>query len=650
LTHITKIFNINESNEFFVFKGGNVIKIWTLKKYIEKLCFFSPNNIQDLLSIKIGNNYDAQNFNTYSDYDFQYYVQDVENNKFNNEKYKKLLRNIYDKILSLRNNINIDLDVVIKNDQLNLYLKNNELHYNIQNFFENNGNIISNKTISDVNFMQNINQSLKVNSLIICNSNDKNIIYVLTEDHKIEITFNNTIITHINDFDLFRLKLNFNVNNNYKTDTFKSELFDLSILRPSDQTINEFCTNIKQNTNILNFKELQLRVYSILYVLKDILLLLFITNQPNQTIFLWNDVKYSKRIIRLGFLYANYLDELKNKISPNKKLDLTIIINNLNKLNFNDKSYIDNETYVFVLNYLIGYFIIQIRIEFEKIKNKLEMNVDKYNIFNDMINICMNQLNIYMLKLKLNNLLINIIKKYINNIISTYNNFNYNNFNINNFKLLINEYKFFDLMLSIYLLYLKSIFIDVNISWCSKYFYNDSIFDKNKLIDILNFKIMSFDFINLFVKNYVIGLQCQTNILEIINEPQNITDGANEIISNQNIANQNIANKTNYLNKETINNIYNKDNINPINIEEEKKFDNCNGKLLNYIKYAEKFYEYNEKNIYKETIIRFKNNEETIYIFNIIPKTFKEIYYYNNDLFDDYLKNQNLLVDNIFSN
>ncbi len=641
----------NTMKGYFVFKGGNVIKIWTLKKYMEKLYGISSNNIEDLLKVKISNQYDSNILNSYSDYDFQYYVTD-DNNEFDDTTYKLLLEHIIYRLTLLRTNLITEFQ---KYNNLIQFLTKYELHCGIQKYFENNGNIIHNRTINNITFMQRIRQSNNVTSTILtnynppcirpgdpdCNDHPSNTLYKLSEQSSMNISFNNTIITSTGtDFDLFRIKLKFNVNNRYKKDKFSSELFDLSVLRPNDTSRVHFCDHINDNTNIITFRDhmnqrLSLRIYSIIYTLKDLLLILFSTNQPYNTIFLWSDKKYDKRIVRLGFLYANYLDELKHKINivqngiPILISNLTSIdiINHVNNLFVQSLPVNNNNSYKYLLNYFIGHFIILIRDDFEFNKNNFEIR-DRNMTFNNLINSCIIRLINYMKLLRCNKLLINyIINNEINIIIRNYVYQPLNTINIANFRNQITNIDFYKFMLSTYLLYIKSIFVDIDIPWCTDNYYNRQ---NNPDIDISDFKVNSYNFIKLFVKYYIIGLQCQSNILQIM-IPLNVIIYYQSLLNISNnilIGGSNKKEKRKKITLEIIKNKY--------------LFKN----LIKYITYSEKIYEYNNKNIYNLTFIIDKNIESTNIEF--IPKTIKNNYYNNDKLLDNYIKQEELLLEHMF--
>jgi len=660
--------NNNTMNGYFVFKGGNVIKIWTLKKYMEKLYGISSNNIENLLKIKIPNQYDSNILNSYSDYDFQYYIND-DNGEFDDTTYKLLLEHIIYRLTLLRSNLIVEFQ---KYNNLIQFLTKYELHCGIQKYFENNGNIMHNRTINNITFMQRIRPSNYVTSTILtnynppcirpgdsdCNDHPSNTLYKLSEQSSMNISFNNTIITSTGtDFDLFRIKLKFNANNNYKKDKFSSELFDLSVLRPSDASRVNFCDHINENTNIITFNDhlnqpLSLRIYSIIYTLKDLLLILFSTNQPYNTIFLWSDKKYDKRIVRLGFLYASYLDELKHKIRITHN-GLPILISNLtcrhiithvNNLFTQNLPFNNNNSYKYLLNYFIGHFIILIRDDFEFNKNNFEIR-NRQTTFNDVINSCIIRLINYMKLLRCNKRFINhIINNEINVIITNYVRQPLNTINIANFRNQITNINFYKFMLSTYLIYIKSIFVDIDILWCSDNYYNRP---NNPDIDIWEFKVNSYNFIKLFVKYYIIGLQCQSNILQIMIPPnilryyQRLLNVPNNILIGG--SNKQPQNKTiiiSYI------------------IKNKYLFKN----LLKYIAYSEYIYEYSEKNKYtltfkeplnreslnRESLNRESLNRELITNIEFIPKTIKYKYYNNNILLDNHIKHQEILLEKMF--
>jgi hypothetical protein len=665
-----KLNNIGGTSKgYFVFKGGNVIKIWTLQKYIKKSYNIIPNNLQDLLNHKIGNDYDSNILNAYSDYDFTYYLNNID---FTDAIYKDLIEHVIRRMDILRNQLMLD----INEPDIIRFIKKYEVHCGIQNYFEKTNNLrLIQPNTDNISFNQNIilNNNIK-SSIITKNQNPPNNfnLFVLNENQPrqyINISFNNTILTSTNvDFDLFRLKLNFTSDNNYKIDKFKSELFDLTILRPNDISRIDFCNHINEYTNIITYGNINLRIYSILYTLKDILSILFITNQPNNTIFLWADKKYDKRIVRLGYLFANYLDELKNTMIVNDNFGNRILntnltcINVINHINLNNNN---DSVYEFILNFLIGYYINLIKQDFVINKNLYESD-NRNNEFNNLLRRSLINIKLIMLLMGCSVNIRTRVIHHITNIIHIYTINNSNLINLNNYKRQLNTYNFFDFMLSTYLLYIKSIYLDINIDWCSVNYYNNPVITEK--IDIWNFKTNALIFMKLFSKYYILGLQTQTNILQFLighlNIP-NLIGGDIQPFSFQ-PSERSYYKPTNIISDELI--LLCKDNQLLNNLFSTIFFKNSTSledlinvckkntnlllfNLLEFINYDESFYEYISENKYTEYIN--KQNRETLtldkYVVEIIPKTFNSLYYDNNIILENYILIQLLYLEIIFN-
>jgi hypothetical protein len=93
-------------------------------------------------------------------------------------------------------------------------------------------------------------------------------------------------------------------------------------MRPQCPNRENFCEHVLDYTQIIRsryldvnqqVKYLYMRAYNLKYTLKDLMGILFVTNQPRNTIFLWADKKYDKRVIRLGLLLPQYIDEIPNE-------------------------------------------------------------------------------------------------------------------------------------------------------------------------------------------------------------------------------------------------------------------------------------------------------------------------------------------------
>ena len=307
---------------YFVFKGGNTIKLWVNKSYLEKINdlttqYYSTTNLQDILSFKIPEIFhENRAINSASDFDFSLYInfKKLDENEQTEvkleEKYAYILKNIGRKMLSLRR----DTDNIIDDKQIDNYNNSNKLLTEIKKYIQNINNNKTNIENIKLYFPKN------GNDFILARKNNNIIIYNRKVNYKHVVSFN-TIIqkqesNNLDDFDLFRIKLGIVANYNYNyisdarrtrindtTRPLKSEFFDLSILRKTDSKIQKMCDNITEYTQIIhvefNNKIIPIRIYNIKYLIIDLLRMLF-DNAP------WNDIKYNKRIIRLAILMSLY--------------------------------------------------------------------------------------------------------------------------------------------------------------------------------------------------------------------------------------------------------------------------------------------------------------------------------------------------------
>jgi hypothetical protein len=324
----SKNMNDYDTNMYFVFKGGNTIKYWINKTYLDKM-EKNTKNLEDILSNKI-EIYENDYINAYSDFDFCLYIDF----KFiNEEEYNNILRKIGEKIFLLRNDIkNIFNDESLEyfnNEKINIDLLDKlKIYINLNN--PNNPNNIKFK------FPEQSDD-------FILTRNNKNVKYIRKVNEKLIISFNNLIQFNTSDFDLFRIKLGIvatynNDNDNDNMHNFNSEVFDLSILRKTDTKLEKFTENITDYTKIINLKKnnkiIQVRLYNNKYILIDLLGILF-TNVP------WLDTKYEKRLIRFAFSTSLYNQEIFDAYLPNldniKNIELNIgIFNILNILSIID--------------------------------------------------------------------------------------------------------------------------------------------------------------------------------------------------------------------------------------------------------------------------------------------------------------------------
>jgi hypothetical protein len=312
---IPKQFSIVESYEedikgYFVFKGGNTIKYWTLKNYTNAVSRILKTDIGDLLSSSV--HYDDAVTNSYSDFDFSLYISNFPDKQ--TSFYKMLLLKIYEHSYILKNQLTQYFDINGVGELLQ-NLNNTDINCDIFTYFANNGYdkqiVVNSPTNTITNTVAN-----KGELIIMRNINNIDIFKLKSANNKyINFSFNNTVkFTNVKketiDFDLARLKVNFNCESNSKQEVFSGELFDLSIPKQEDSTRQHFCDNIKKNTNIIDYiydgQVIYMRLYSISYLLKDLIGVLFIAS----SIFPWLDKKYEKRVDRLGLLYAQYAENL----------------------------------------------------------------------------------------------------------------------------------------------------------------------------------------------------------------------------------------------------------------------------------------------------------------------------------------------------
>lgn len=473
----------NKDNDcgYFIFKGGNIIKYWTVFNYLDKIGN-KLNNIQSILNSSVKFR-ESGAINSYSDFDYTYYI-----NNLDDDKYKKLLKHLMIRMNHLRNK----LEIQINNNTANIKLRDVDLHYRVQKYLSDDGKPIPVATGAE-KFDMNIILSTNTTDSIITKKTDAsgkmNIeINTLAQPGKqMNVTFNNTIkVSNGTDFDLFRIKLGFESDNNVKKSVFKSEIFDLTVMRPSSVGREAFCRDIDHDTVIIkseyNGKNYFIRAYNIEYTLKDILSMLFITNQPLNTIFLWADKKYNKRVIRMGILYAEYIHTIPDP--DTKKIEFF-------------KAYL-------LLNYIKS--VLENLSEF--------INCKSTNVINDR-------------KLSLTTILVSVITHInsIDNLIGTtilsilLNNQGINIFDIitadpidlDNIKTLISNKKFIDFVIIIITVYIKKIFIENDIKWCSEKYYGDGT---TKKIDLCDFQKEFVNFIKIFATYLYTSMANITNLFE----------------------------------------------------------------------------------------------------------------------------------------
>jgi hypothetical protein len=326
---------------YFVFKGGNSIKLWVNKTYLQKMGDLTTN-LQDILSNKIAF-HENEAINASSDFDFSLYIDFKDNTN-----YGELLEYIGTRFFILRH----ELNQIISDNIINNYRHSSALKEKIRDYIilKNKRKIINIENIIKIDNIE-LNLVTEGNDFILTMNNNNNnpIKYDREVKDKQFISFNNIIKNNIDDFDLFRIKLGmvakYNTDNlNYRK-IFKSEVFDLSILRKEDTKLNKMYKDINEYTKIISLQYnnyiVPIRLYNNKYILIDILRMFFI-NAP------WLDIKYNKRLIRLAIITSlynqeNFVDSQINdgdndediiKIKKNKHAELfSGLFNLLNILN-----------------------------------------------------------------------------------------------------------------------------------------------------------------------------------------------------------------------------------------------------------------------------------------------------------------------------
>lgn len=486
---------------YFVFKGGNAIKYWTQKKYMIIQHIVDGGTIESTISQSINDTLtDGFKFG-FSDFDFSYYT----NNEFTDNEYKKLIKHTLIRMYKLRDH----LERQIMFDGVKQLFDDGKLHAGIQLYFndKDNGHDVINKR--PITFHQQIEKPHIINDYFVTKHDDHNNItlYKTPSNNFMHISANNSIITvYKNDFDLYRIKMDFDVTNNVKKDIFAGEVFDLTIMRPSDIHKNDFCNNIEENTKIItnifgSSKEnlVNVRVYTIYYVLLDLFGLLFIRNKY-KTIFSWIDKKYNKRVQRLGVLYANYLDELKTT---------------------------DHEGSNYKFGFFSLLFLMFFNHNFNIRKNELfKSNLDQANaIYDDIINqsfVMIGDICEHKSDLPYPDREVNKIKNIIREPIVPHDTVHYLYGKLSEFPG-NPEHKenLFSAIIKISTTYIKKVFIERDINWCTINYGNridptdDQYYDIRKFhpIDIHDFSIKISEFLNTFIKYTFIGINMQTNIL-----------------------------------------------------------------------------------------------------------------------------------------
>ena len=462
---------------YFIFKGGNIIKYWTIFSYLKKLGR-RLTNIQNILKKSI-NFAESGAINSYSDFDFTYYI-----NTLDDAKYKKLLKHFMIRIKKLRDELNQQINV----NANRIKLKNKKLHFDMGDYLNKNGRDILPPGIETYNL--NIILSPNTTNSIITKpnpANDNIDVFTLNEVGKsMNITFNNTIITSTGiDFDLLRIKLGFDSDNNIKKSKFKSEIFDLTVMRPESDGREDFCNEIDDYTMIIksqyNGNSYYIRAYNIEYTLKDILLMLFVTNQPLNSIFLWADKKYNKRVIRLALLFSEYIEDIQDPQEKKKEFCKALfiygfiseILRNFQRLVLTDNQLIREQIILEILLRIHNNYV-------RSFNNQIYTN-----FWNELFNNTRNPAQNGIFDVLRNNIDLDIIRN------------------------LINDKKYLNFIIIIIIVYLQKIIIDKDVDWC-KNNYNPTL----TTIDLCDFQSQLINFLKIFSTYLLTSMVNITDLLE----------------------------------------------------------------------------------------------------------------------------------------
>jgi hypothetical protein len=427
--------DINYNNIYFVFKGGNTIKLWINKLYLDKMNKLTTN-LQEILSTPLQFN-ENNSINSYSDFDFSLYI---DFNYENQLRYEDILAICAEKLFILRQHLNsiITEEILINCDNTNTVLE-------INKYLNNKYNRCFNKTFG-FSYSKNVRDFILTRNI---NNISETKQYIRDIANNLVVSFNNIIMNNESDFDLYRIKLSIDVNkNNNEEDEdeddnteqnrnnktkFKSEIFDLSIPREQDNNRQHFCDNIRIYTNIINtnFNNyiIPIRAYNIKYLLIDLYKMLFIQKKLP---WLMDKKKYMKRVTRAAILTSLYNQE--NYQENNQE-------NNNSEFGFG------------LLNLFNILSLIQIIIDDDF--NRMNTQ-DKIRIFKQSINFNLNNINN---DNDLQNIIRRDLDRFLNNILDGINNYD----NLEQYYIHVdNPNKFLYLIL---LIFMRKIIIENDNTW-----------------------------------------------------------------------------------------------------------------------------------------------------------------------------------------
>lgn len=289
---------LNEKQLFFIFKGGNILKIVS-NEFLKEFPIYA--------NIKIDEYYSA--FFKRSDNDFSIFIDpSIENYEKTFNDITTLAYYLQDLLRDVFLTHPADyFDYSKYNDEYRKVVKNrwlNEFNNVTEDFVENkdeNPFVSFDIAFSDPDFTSSFAISRNIEEFAIATLKDSKSIFRVTHNNALEFkdATDNTI-----SFNLTRTKIWFQLEmrdgNIMKT---RGELIDVSIPYKTDTYLKSFYVNL--NVNITDYKlyyeknlELKFKSLTIPYLAKDLSTILFKKYE-----FPWDDEKYIKRLNRLIYLY-----------------------------------------------------------------------------------------------------------------------------------------------------------------------------------------------------------------------------------------------------------------------------------------------------------------------------------------------------------
>ena len=371
-------FNLESTDVFFAFKGGNILRL----VYKQTL-----NELPNLVSKKLKSFYDA--FFKRSDADFSIYLNPFLEN----------YENLYEEIIRLSYRVQVEIKEELENNLMSYFdifkYKPKYFKKKMENYLANLNNSHTVKDsfnryymteFEDINIDEYYANMKRVydprSDFILEKENDKNVMSNLQKNKSILYTSINKTLRFEKDdkiirFALVRTKVNFNVVSNRNLKNLGGELIDVSITHREDNSLYHIFENLQNAISTYQIKDLRFYSYSLQYLIEDLENILFKSVE-----FPWNDNKYSKRLNRLFLLYLTQMF-IKIKNNGSRKLILDDIILNLGSTNEDNYEELDHL-------YRMQYFYKLIK---EKMNNLNELDGTFSNEYEEFKQIVKNNLN-----------------------------------------------------------------------------------------------------------------------------------------------------------------------------------------------------------------------------------------------------------------